>query len=103
MNFVFLMDPLESVNADKDTTLALMIGAHRKGHSVYYLPDGGITRKNGQTFLQATEVIPQYNQQQPFIVQCTQTLTEDQIDVIWIRTDPPFDANYLMNTWLLLL
>jgi len=36
----FLMDPLENVIVEKDTSLALMVGAHRKGHKVYFLPNG---------------------------------------------------------------
>jgi glutathione synthase len=28
-------------------------------------------------------------------------LSEDEVDALFIRTNPPFDAAYLMNTWLL--
>ena len=43
MNAVFLMDPLEGVIFEKDTTLALMIGAHARGYTTFFLPEGGIT------------------------------------------------------------
>ena len=36
MKFVFLMDPLDTVHEQKDTTFALMLGADRKGHTVYF-------------------------------------------------------------------
>ncbi|MCK5180558.1 MAG: hypothetical protein KAR32_13595, partial [Candidatus Omnitrophica bacterium] len=59
MNYVFLMDPLGSVNVKKDTSLALMVGAHRKGHNVYFLPDGGTVLKGGRLQFQTVKVTPQ--------------------------------------------
>ena len=29
------------------------------------------------------------------------TLSESDMDVLWIRTDPPFNETYLTHTWLL--
>ena len=66
MNYVFLMDPLHSIIAKKDTSLALMVGAHRKGHKVYFLPDGGIVLKDGKLQFHVLEVTPQYDDHHPF-------------------------------------
>lgn len=101
MKFVFLMDPLESVIFEKDTTFALMLGAQARGHEVFYLPKGGISLQNGQLLLKTTRVIPQRNKARPFIVKRTATLSGSDIDALFIRTDPPFDEEYLMHTWLL--
>jgi len=101
MNYIFLMDPLQSVIVKKDTSLALMVGAHRKGHDVYFLPDGGIIVKNGKLQFHVLKVTPQYDPQQPFGEQGTVILSQDDVHVVFIRTDPPFDEKYLHNTWLL--
>ncbi len=101
MNILFLMDPLSTVKIGKDTTFALMLGAHRKGHNIYYLKKGGITRLDGKTFFHVTQVVPQRNHKSPFIKQSPKILNESEVDVVWIRTDPPFDADYLAHTWLL--
>ena len=101
MNFLFLMDPLESVIYEKDTTFILMVGAHRKGHKVFYLPDGGMTLVDGELQFHAIEVIPDKNEDLPFIVKKSHYFSEDEIDAVFIRTDPPFDQQYLLNTWLL--
>ena len=101
MNFVFLMDPLSTIKMDKDTTFALMLGAHRKGHRVFYLRKGGITRLEAKTFFHVIQVVPQINPEHPFIVHPPQILNESEVDVLWIRTDPPFDRDYLAHTWLL--
>ncbi len=101
MNFVFLMDPLHTVIMEKDTSFILMLGAHRKGHKVYACHNGGLTQKNGKLHFTCTEVTPQQVAEQPFIQHEMATLTEDSIDAVFIRNDPPFDAQYLFNTWLL--
>lgn len=101
MKFVYLMDPLESVVMEKDTTFILMLGAHNKGHEIYFLPKGGITLKNGRLFFHTIKVTPQAVSHEPFVIERPVVLSDSDIDVIFIRTDPPFDANYLMATWLL--
>jgi glutathione synthase len=101
MNILFLMDPLEAVVAHKDTTLALMVGAHRRGHRTSYLPSGGITLDRGTLSFSVTHVTPSFTSDCPFEILEQEQVADDDVDVIFIRTDPPFDANYLMNTWLL--
>lgn len=101
MNFVFLMDPLETVRIEKDTTFILMVGAHRRGHQTFYLLDNGISIRNGKIFFDVTEVIAQSNQKLPFIRKSPMTLSENQVHAVFVRNDPPFDERYLMNTWLL--
>lgn len=101
MKFLFLMDPLETILPQKDTTFVLMIGAASRGHDVYYLPKGGVVRDNGQNFFHVQRVIPQAGQRDIFKMLETSVLSEDQVDVCFIRTDPPFDADYLFHTWLL--
>ncbi len=101
MNYVFLMNPLHSVIVEKDTSLALMVGAHRHGHKIYFLPDGGIVVKGDRLYFHVREVIPQYNKNQPFIDKGVNVLSQDDVHVVFIRTDPPFNEQYLHNTWLL--
>jgi len=101
MNFLFLMDPLQTVIMEKDTSFLIMIGAHRRGHKVFFLPDGGITRVKGQLHFHVIDVTPQLIKEKPFIENKTTVLSQDDVDVIFIRSDPPFDQQYLINTWLL--
>ncbi|OGX28220.1 MAG: glutathione synthase [Omnitrophica WOR_2 bacterium RIFCSPHIGHO2_01_FULL_52_10] len=101
MNFVFLMDPLHAVIMDKDTSFILMLGAHRRGHKVYFLPDGGITRLNGKLHFHAVEVTPQQVAEKPFTENKSIILKETDVHAVFVRSDPPFDEQYLLNTWLL--
>lgn len=101
MTFLFLMDPLETVVFEKDTSFILMLGAYTKGHAVHFLPEGGITLKNGKHIFHTIKVTPQAVPHQPFVIERPVVLSDEQVDAIFIRTDPPFDNEYLMATWLL--
>ncbi len=101
MNFLFLMDPIEQVVFEKDTSFMFMLEAQKRGYNVYYLPKGGIFQRNGKIFFHVTKVIPQANKDNPFIIQHKCTLKQSEVDSVFIRTDPPFDLDYLMSTWLL--
>ncbi|MDD3374705.1 MAG: glutathione synthase [Candidatus Omnitrophica bacterium] len=101
MNFVFLMDPLETVKVEKDTTFALMLCAYFRNHRIFFLPEGNISIKNGKVSFKVTEVIPQKNADMPFVKKETLELFDNDVDIVFIRTDPPFDEAYLMSTWLL--
>jgi glutathione synthase len=101
MKILFLMDPLETVHYEKDTTFILMLGAHARGHDVYYLPKDGISLVEGKVYFHATKVIPQLIAHLPFKKEHTERLSQDDIQALFIRPDPPVDEQYLMNTWVL--
>ncbi len=101
MKFLFLMAPLETVIFEKDTTFMIMLGAHARGHEVYYLPEDGISLIEGKVYFHVTKVIPQKNIHLPFKNEYTTRLAQDDIHAVFIRPDPPVDEQYLMNTWVL--
>lgn len=103
MNFLFLMDPLENVNADKDTSFAFMEGAVKADAKIFFLPVGAISNTPEGFLFNVTEVIPNRTKDIPFDIIKTLTLTENDVDAIFVRTDPPFNNEYLMQTWLLSL
>lgn len=95
------MDPLETVIMEKDTSFVLMLGAKRRGHKVCYLPHDGITVKDGRFFFDVITVTPQETGHEPFLDLKPERITENDVDAVFIRSDPPFDEEYLMHTWLL--
>jgi glutathione synthase len=78
-----------------------MLGAHTRGHEVYFLPEDGISLVEGKVYFHATRVIPQNNISMPFKKGSPERLSQDDIHAVFIRPDPPVDERYLMNTWLL--
>jgi glutathione synthase len=101
MKFLFLMDPLETINMEKDTTFIFMLESHKRGHDIYFLPEDGISSIEGKIFFHVTKVRPQAILHEPFITEQPAKLSQDDIHAVFVRPDPPFDERYLMNTWLL--
>ncbi|MBI1367938.1 MAG: glutathione synthase [Planctomycetes bacterium] len=102
MNFVFLMDPLETVIAHKDTSLIFMVGAVRAGHRCFYLPPGGLSMDGARMRFRVRPVKPVIERASfPFEVEAWTELTDEQVDAVIVRTEPPFAEQYLMDTWML--
>jgi len=101
MKFLFLMDPLETIIFEKDTTFMMMLGAHNRGHEVYYLPEDGISLIEGKVYFHVIKVIPQNIVHMPFKEEFSARLSQDDIHAVFIRPDPPVDEQYLINTLFL--
>ena len=102
MRFAFLMDPIERVLVDKDTTFALMLEAQRRGHEVYTIGPADLIGARGtvygtmwRTRVRAVAPPGHFERDTP------EVLDVGALDAVFIRTDPPFDAQYLYNTLLL--
>jgi len=101
MRFLFIMDPPERMNIKKDTTHLLMQGAQRRGHEVYYVAPHWVGLDNGKLDFRAQRVEPLDDPARPVRVLGEARFSGDQVDAVFLRTDPPFDDKYLLCTWLL--
>lgn len=101
MKFAFIMDPLATVKAYKDTTYYLMLAARERGHDVFYMDQASIQVNHSHVFGESTHVDVHADNDKPFTVieQAIRDLSE--MDFVLIRTDPPFDRGYFYTTLLL--
>jgi len=97
----FVMDPIEGVNPKKDSTLAMMIAAQKKGWSIFYIKQQDLFVANGKAMAIA-QAIQVNKQQTPFYKLADEmTITLSDLDVIMMRKDPPFDSEYIYSTYIL--
>ena len=101
--FAFVMDPLDGVLPDKDTTFAFMIESLARGHEVYFVALADLFASGHRAFVRARrcEVMraaPYYR----FLDDGTEYALEE-FHAIFMRKDPPADADYLFATMLLSL
>ena len=95
------MDPIDTVNIDADSTFALALEAQTRGHTLYhYLPDA-LTLRDGRVLARARplELFRRYGNHHRFGP--AEELDLDDMDVILMRQDPPFDMAYITATHLL--
>lgn len=102
MRFAFLMDPIEHVLVDQDTTFALMLAAQARGHEVFTLGPREVFARGPSVFaaLHPTRVRRAARPAHAIVGDAVVTDLRE-LDAVFIRTDPPFDAHYLYVTLLL--
>ncbi len=101
MQHAFIMDPLEGVKSWKDTTWFLMRGCQDRGHEVCYLDQQWLLLDHDQLFSKVLWVNMTDDPDSPFEVLSEEVIALAQTDVVWLRTDPPFDRRYFYTTLLL--
>lgn len=95
------MDPLESIQFHHDTTYALIVESVARGHDAFHVsPDGVGYGPDGAT-LRGRRVRPTGDPADPFEIGSFEARTGTDLDAVLVRTDPPFDEDYLNVTQLL--
>ena len=98
----FQMDPMETVDINGDTTFALAEAAQARGWTMWEYGPEHLTYDRDRILARARPMRVQRDQSQPAIFEARELidLAED-MDVVWMRQDPPFDMSYITATHLL--
>lgn len=100
--FLFIADPLETLNIALDTTLAIMEESSARGVYNYFCETKDIVIKDGRAhFLCAPVFLERNYQQAPRVHGAPQLLSADHFQAIFMRKDPPVDEAFF--TALLML
>ncbi|MBH5328522.1 glutathione synthase [Eikenella sp. S3360] len=107
MNLLFIADPLSTFKTYKDTTYAMMREAAKRGHRLHHALAGELSVQDGQVFAQAApfQFIGAKGDDDHAWFQAASAgqRTLADFDAVIMRTDPPFDMQYLYSTQLLTL
>jgi len=101
MKHAFIMDPLEGVKPWKDTSYFLMLAAYQRGHEVAYLDQSDLYLEHNQLMARVKWLKVSEDHDAPFEVIREEVFELSGLDVIWLRTDPPFDRRYFYTTLFL--
>lgn len=96
----FLMDPLEYVRVDHDSTFAVMLEAQRRGHRVLYFEQGWLHFNGTCAAARMRHVTVRRELGNAFDVLDESVHPLSALDVLFLRKDPPVDADYLHATQL---
>lgn len=101
IRIAFIMDPIQNVLIDKDTTFVFMLEAQKRGHEVAYIemPDLFINKSTPMARTRRIELRRQEGNHFTFLGEAVEPLSK--FDAIFMRKDPPFDITYLHATQLL--
>ena len=101
MKLAVLMDPIASVNYKKDSTLAMLWAAAKRGHELWYLEASDLSLQQGQTQARMAPLTVFENPEKWFELGEFVTQPLAKMDALLTRKDPPFDMNFIYATYLL--
>jgi glutathione synthase len=96
-----LMDPLETIRPAKDSTIAMLHGAQKRGCEVLVFGQGDLWVRDGRAYARLTPLAVMddatrwYRAGEPAVRELA------QVDAVLMRKDPPFDMEYIYSTYLL--
>jgi glutathione synthase len=100
----FVMDPIERVSIDEDTTFVMMLEAHQRGHEVLYVDPADLFVAAGRVAARVTPVTLRREHGNHVDLGKPRTVVfDEEVDVAFQRVDPPVDADYIIATQLLAL
>lgn len=101
MKLLFILDPLEELKAYKDTSVAMMRAAQRRGHEIYWGEQGNLFWRK-QVRVLAQRLALKGNDRNWYETKGTpaEHVLADY-DAVLMRKDPPFDMEYLTSLWFL--
>jgi glutathione synthase len=102
MRFAFVVDPLESLKAYKDSSVAMMRAAQAAGHSVWAVQQAALhwTAAHGVS-AEAVQLDLLADDRCWFGERLRHLVALRDFDAVVMRKDPPFDIEYVTTTWLL--
>ena len=97
-----VMDPVDKIDIDKDTTFVLMLEAQQRGHEIYFMEVDELFLRGGTPHgryrkLELARANPHYRLGE------ANTGALAAFDSVWMRKDPPFDIKFFFTTHLLSL
>ncbi len=95
------MDDISTINPKKDTSLAMMLEASKRGWEIYTFDTFDLFAEDGSIFSDCAKTTVSDNLNHWFEKETNTIMALDEFEVILMRKDPPFDMNYIYATYLL--
>jgi glutathione synthase len=101
IQIVVVMDPIASIKPAKDTTLAMMLAAQRRGWELLYVEQQDLWLDDGVAFARVRPVRVRDDLKDWFELGEAKVARLAEFDAILMRKDPPFDMEYIYTTYIL--
>ena len=101
MEFAFVLDPLDSLKAYKDTSVAMMRALQARGHLLFALEQSDIFWDNGKSHAHVRSLTVNDDDHDWYRTGEPITRPLASFTAVLMRKDPPFDMEYVYSTYLL--
>ncbi len=96
-----IMDPIESIKVAKDTTLAMMLAAQKRGWELFYMEQPDLFMLDGEPSASMSPIEVYDDPQRWFQSGERVDRALSELDCILMRKDPPFDMDFIYTTYFL--
>ena len=101
MHLLFIIDPLETLKAYKDTTVSMMRAAQARGHSISVCGQEAVAWHDGDVSAESLSIVLSDQDDDWYQEKARAQGSLQSFDAVLMRKDPPFDLEYVTSTWLL--
>ena len=96
-----VMDPIDRIMPAKDTTLAMLLEAQRRGYALEYMTQADLRVLEGRLGARMRPLEVRDDRECWFALGELREADPAELDVILMRKDPPFNMEYIYTTFLL--
>ncbi len=101
LSVAVLMDPIGAIKVAKDTSLAMLLEAQRRGHTLHYFEQGDLALRDGAPWARIATLSVRDDPRDWYTLGEAQWQDLRGIDVVLMRKDPPVDAQFVYDSMVL--
>ena len=101
LNVAFQMDPIGPIDIDADSTFRIAEEAQVRGHTLFYYTPDKIAYREGRVTARGWPLEVRREKGNHFTLGDETEIDLADMDVVWLRQDPPFDMGYITTTHIL--
>ena len=96
-----IMDPIQSINFKKDTSLLILLAAKKSGFTLYLIEQNDLYLDSDEPRALTAELNVFDDEKEWFELKTKRDISMSDLDVILMRKDPPFNKEYIYSTYIL--
>ena len=96
-----IMDPIQSISFTKDSTLAILLAAQAQGFDLFYMEQQDLYIDNTGPKAQLRPLKVFNDPKKWFELGDSRDAALEEMDVLIMRKDPPFDSEFIYSTYIL--
>jgi glutathione synthase len=101
LRLAVVMDPIEGIKYEKDSTLAMLLAAQARGFELHYLEQQHLMVRDGQALGHSRPLTVRADPASWYTLGEPRTAPLGSFACILMRKDPPFDMEFIYTTYIL--
>ena len=95
------MDPVESIDLQCDSTYLIALEAKKRNYRLFHYTPSSLSLRNNKLIARANVLRINYNNHKNILLGEQTYIDLEDMDIVLMRQDPPFNMSYITATYLL--